>query len=97
MAIGQIEQGKDGGRCCTARELMPRNLTSRQQQVVDHIADIHANFGRAPTMQQLADRMRCSRQNIAQICEKLRDMGEVELGPGYRNLRLRGMDNEKEL
>lgn len=68
-------------------------MTNRQQQVVDHIADIHANFGHAPTMQQLADRMRCSRQNIAQICEKLRDMGEVELGPGYRNLRLRGMDD----
>lgn len=48
-------------------------------------------------MQQLADRMRCSRQNIAQICDKLRDMGKVELGPGYRNLRLKGMDDEKEI
>lgn len=92
MAIKQIEpRGGDRG-CRPARE-----LTSRQQQVVDHIADVHANFGRAPTMQQLADRMRCSRQNIAQICDKLRDMGKVELGPGYRNLRLKGMDDEKEI
>ena len=87
MANEQI----DGRGCGSARE-----LTDRQQQVVDHIADIHAHFNRAPTMQQLADRMRCSRQNIAQICEKLRAIGEVELGPGYRNLRLRGMDNENQ-
>jgi len=81
----------DGRGCGSARE-----LTDRQQQGVDHIADIHANFNRAPTMQQLADRMRCSRQNIAQICEKPRAIGEVEVGPGYRNLRLRGMDNENQ-
>ena len=92
MAIQQTDRRADGRECSSSRQ-----LTNRQQQVVDHIADIHANFGHAPTMQQLADRMRCSRQNIAQICEKLRELGEVELGPGYRNLRLRGMDDEKEI